>query len=115
MKWRLYLTETADITPWCPHCRASEPMLKALEANSQNSSMYGLKLFIGNDSPENTKKMSAMFNFPVFDDTDSKLKKLFPRGVPAWLVIDVKKRKVIKEQAGLPKDAYAFIQYALDL
>lgn len=103
------------LAPWCPHCKASQPMIRDLQLDSKKSKMYGIKLFIGNDSKQNTGKMSSNFLPPVFDDTRSKLKGLFPKGVPTWVVMNMKNRKIVREDAGLPQDGSLFLQHALNL
>ena len=77
----------AYLTPWCPHCTRSAPLLKELEKFVSNKPDLGLAVIVGGDSYEAIRSFCQSNRLPqcYYDDKASFHSSAKISSVPRWI------------------------------
>jgi hypothetical protein len=81
------------LAPWCPSCQGSVPFLNDMRKRFDQEGKVGVKVIVGMDSEEKLTSMAKKIGGEVFLDSNKEFSRSAGvRGVPAWWVVDDKKR-----------------------
>jgi hypothetical protein len=77
------------LTPWCPHCVGSAPLVSALRLRAQQTGKTAVIAIVGGDTPEKVRAMGQRIGSETLLDYDQTFHRAMGvGGVPAWWVTD---------------------------
>lgn len=91
---------TVYVSPWCPHCRRSGPVIKAVEDDVRRRGVTA-RVIVGDDTDRAVRAYAAYFGPGTLLDPGA----LFPQdGVPTAYVSDAQGR-ILSKTFGLPESS----------
>ena len=77
------------LTPWCPQCQRSIPLVHELRARAARSGgRVGVKVVVGQDQPKKLEKYARKVGGEIYFDGDGSFYSQIGGGVPAWVTWD---------------------------
>lgn len=93
------------LTPWCPHCQKSGPLVDELRQRAARSGgRVGVKVIVGRDERATLESYAQHLGAPVFFDDDGRFYRQVGGGVPAWLSWDASGH-ILEKMHGRPTGA----------
>ena len=88
------------LSPRFKHCQSVVPFAQQIRKRLQSAEEVGMKIVVGDDTPEHIQEMAEKIQGDVFLDTDGIFYKAYQiDSLPRWIVLD-EKRKVLNEIKG---------------
>ena len=90
----------AYVAPWCGACKASEPVIQAIQERFEDDDRVEVVIVAGQDSASKLEAMAERYGESGWTDPDGRIfERLSPRVVPSWYVLDGR-GKVIESVEG---------------
>lgn len=94
------------VAPWCPACQGTIVGIRKLIERYRDSSQIGISVIVGGDRRDKLESMAEKVgDFAFLDLDDSFAHAASIEGIPAWFVIDDKRKVVSTASGGLDANA----------